>query len=216
VEAIEGLCRARFMTSHPRDLEPELLEVMAASPVLCRELQLPVQSGDDRILKRMARGYLTRDFRAIIERARDLMPDLGIATDVIVGFPGETEEMYLNTRRLIEEIEFDVVHVAMYSPRPGTHAGDRLADDVPQDEKKRRINDLLAVQKAIAGRKTAAWLGREVELLVEGADELGRPYGRSRQGKRVIVKRSLARAGEVVRVLVEEAFPGQLAGPVAA
>lgn len=216
VETIDGLRRARFMTSHPRDLEPELLEVMAASTVVCRELQLPIQSGDDRVLKRMARGYVSSDYRAIIERARDLMPDLGIATDVIVGFPGETEEMYLSTRRLVEEIEFDVVHAAMYSPRPGTYAGDKLPDDVPPEEKKRRINDLLAVQKEIAARKTSAWLGRPVEVLVEAADELGRPYGRSRQGKRVIVKRSLARPGEVVRVMVEEAFPGQLAGPIAA
>jgi tRNA-2-methylthio-N6-dimethylallyladenosine synthase len=91
-----------------------------------------------------------------------------------------------------------------------------MTDDVPLEEKKRRINDLLAVQKQIAGRKTARWVGREIEVLVEGADELGRPYGRSRQGKRVIVKRSLAPPGQVVRVLVEEAFPGQLAGPLAA
>jgi tRNA-2-methylthio-N6-dimethylallyladenosine synthase len=216
VETIEGLERVRFMTSHPRDLEPELLEVMAASEVVCRELQLPIQSGDDRVLKRMARGYLVRDYRAIIERARALMPDLGIATDVIVGFPGESEAMYLNTRRLVEEVGFDVVHVAMYSPRPGTYAGDRLADDVPQEEKKRRINDLLAVQKQIAAGRTAAWLGREVEVLVEGADELGRAFGRSRQGKRVIVKRSPVKPGAVVRVTVEEAFPGQLSGPLAA
>lgn len=215
VERVPGLRRVRFMTSHPRDLEPELLEVMAASDVICRELQLPIQSGDDLMLKRMARGYLTRDYRSIIERARELMPDLGIATDIIVGFPGETEAMYLNTRRLVEEMQFDVVHIAMYSPRPGTHAGDRMADNVPQAEKKRRINDLLALQKSIAGRKTATWLGREVEVLIEGRDELGRPYGRSRQGKRVTVKRALRAPGEVVRVLVEEAVPGQLSGPPA-
>ena len=216
VEGIGGLQRVRFMTSHPRDLEPELLEVMAASEVVCRELQLPFQAGDDRVLKRMARGYLARDYRGIIERARALMPDLGIATDVIVGFPGETEEMYLNTRKLVEEVEFDVVHIAMYSPRPGTYAGDKLPDDVPLEEKRRRINDLLAVQKEIAGRKTATWVGRTVEVLVEGADELGRPFGRSRQGKRVLVKRALPAPGTVVRVRVEEAFPGQLAGPLAA
>ena len=138
VETIPGLRRARFMTSHPRDLEPELLEVMAASDVVCRELQLPIQSGDDRVLKRMARGYLTRDYRAIIDRARMLMPDLGIATDVIVGFPGETEEMYLSTRRLVEEIGFDVVHIAMYSPRPGTYAGGQPVDGVPAGGRRTR------------------------------------------------------------------------------
>jgi len=216
VEAVPGLRRARFMTSHPRDLEPELLDVMAASDVICRELQLPIQSGDDRLLKRMARGYLTRDYLSIIERARARMPDLGLATDVIVGFPGETEEMYLNTRRLVEQVEFDVVHIAMYSPRPGTYSGDRLADDVPADEKRRRINDLLAVQKSIAAGKTAGWLGKRVEVLVEGFDELGRAYGRSRQGKRVTVKRARCQPGEVVQVLVEDAAPGHLSGPLAA
>ena len=216
VARIPSLRRVRFMTSHPRDLEPELLEVMAGSDIICRELQLPIQSGDDRILKRMARGYMTRHYRAIVERARDLMPDLGLTTDVIVGFPGETEEMYMNTRRLVEELAFDVVHAAMYSPRPGTYSGDRLADDVPSDEKRRRINDLLALTREIATRKTHAWLGMTVEVLVQGLDELGRPYGRSRQGKRVIIKRANLTAGAVVAVRIEEANPGQLSGPLAA
>ncbi|TMC04811.1 MAG: radical SAM protein [Chloroflexi bacterium] len=186
------------------------------SPVAAHELQLPIQSGDDVVLKRMARGYKVDRYREIVARARALMPDLGLYTDVIVGFPGETEEQFLNTRRLLEEVEFDVVHLAQYSPRPGTHAGERWADDVPAEEKRRRINDLLALQREIAGRRTARWLGRTVEVLVEGADELGRPYGRNRQGKRVVVKRARVEPGELVRVLVEEASPGQLAGPVAA
>ena len=134
VQQIPGLKRLRFLTSHPQDLEDELLEVMASSDVVCRELQLPVQSGDDTILKRMARGYQVRHYRAIVERARSLMPDIGLATDVIVGFPGESEAAFLNTRALLEEIEFDVVHLAMYSPRPGTFAATRMADDVPDSE----------------------------------------------------------------------------------
>ena len=215
VERISGLERVRFMTSHPQDLEMELLEVMAASPVVAHELQLPVQSGDDLVLKRMARGYKVERYREIVARARELMPDLGLYTDVIVGFPGETGEQFLNTRRLLEEIEFDVVHLAQYSPRPGTHAGERWADDVPAEEKRRRINDLLALQRQIAARRSARWLGRTVEVLVEGGDELGRPYGRNRQGKRVVLKRARAQPGELVRVLVEEASAGQLAGPLA-
>ncbi|HKF77813.1 MAG TPA: MiaB/RimO family radical SAM methylthiotransferase [Candidatus Dormibacteraeota bacterium] len=215
VERVPGLARVRFMTSHPQDLEMELLEVMARSSVVAHELQLPVQSGDDRVLKRMARGYRVDRYREIVRRARDLLPDLGLYTDVIVGFPGETEEMFASTRRLMEEIEFDVVHLAQYSPRPGTHAGERWPDDVPAEEKRRRINDLLALQREIAGRRTARWLGRTVEVLVEGTDELGRPYGRNRQGKRVVVMRSRAEPGTLVPVLVEEASPGQLAGPVA-
>ena len=216
VERIQGLARLRFMTSHPQDLEPELLEVMARSDVTCRELQLPVQSGDDHMLKRMARGYQVRHYRAIVERARQLMPDLGLATDVIVGFPGETEEMFLNTRRLMEELEFDVVHLAQYSPRPGTYSADHWADDVPAEAKRRRINELLALQREIAARKTARWLGHRVQVLVEGTDELGRSFGRSRQGKRVIVKRARVDPGTLVEVRVDQASAGQLAGPIAA
>src|SRR4030088_724525 len=164
VEKLEGLRRVRFMTSHPQDLETELLEVMASSPKVAHELQLPVQSGDDSVWKRMARGYQVRHYRAIVDKARELMPDLGLYTDVIVGFPGETEEQFLNTRRLLEEVEFDVVHLAEYSPRPG---------DGPAAEKRRRSNDLLALQRQIAGRRTARWVGHTVEVLVEGSDELG-------------------------------------------
>jgi len=217
VEKIPGLKRLRFMTSHPQDLEPQLLEVMAASDVICRELQLPVQSGDDGILKRMARGYQMRHYRAIVERARTLMPDIGLVTDVIVGFPGESEEAFLNTRRLLEEIEFDVVHLAMYSPRPGTFAADRMADDVPAAEKLRRLNDLLALQKSIAARKTARWVGRNVQVLVEGRDELGRTYGRIRQGKRAIVlKGSGIAPGDLIDLRVMQATAGQLTGLPAA
>ena len=213
VERVPGLLRLRFMTSHPQDLEPRLLEVMAASNVVCRELQLPIQSGDDTILKRMARGYQVRHYRTIVERARTLMPDLGLVTDVIVGFPGETEAAFLNTRRLIEEMQFEVVHLAMYSPRPGTYAASKMPDDVPDSEKLRRLNDLLALQRDIATRKTAQWIGKEVEVLIEGRDELGRPYGRIRQGKRAIVLgASGIDPGRLVDVHVVQATAGQLLG----
>ncbi len=215
VERIPGLKRLRFMTSHPQDLEPELLHVMAASGVICRELQLPVQSGDDVILKRMARGYQMRHYRAIVEEARRLMPDLGLATDIIVGFPGESDAAFVNTRNLLEEMQFDVVHLAMYSPRPGTFAATKMPDDVPHEEKLRRLNELLAVQRGIAARKAAAWVGRSVEVLVEGRDELGRPYGRIRQGKRGIVMQGAGlEPGDIVNIRVLQASAGQLAGPL--
>jgi len=213
VETIPGLKRLRFMTSHPQDLEPELLEAMAASDVVCRELQLPVQSGDDGILKRMARGYQTRHYREIVERARALMPDLGLVTDVIVGFPGESEAAFMNTRNLLEEMQFDVVHLAMYSPRPGTYAATKMSDDVPSDEKLRRLNDLLALQRNIARRKTAQWVGKDVEVLIEASDELGRPYGRIRQGKRAVLLRGSGIApGDVISLRVMQATAGQLIG----
>jgi tRNA-2-methylthio-N6-dimethylallyladenosine synthase len=217
VEKIDGLKRLRFLTSHPQDLEVELLETMAASDVVCRELQLPVQSGDDTVLKRMARGYQTRHYRAVIENARRLMPDLGLVTDVIVGFPGESEQAYMNTRSLVEEMEFDVVHIAMYSPRPGTYAATRMEDDVPQEEKLRRLNDLLALSREIATRKTARWVGRDVEVLIEGRDELGRPYGRIRQGKRgVVLRGGGVQPGDLVDMRVVQSNAGQLLGLPAA
>jgi tRNA-2-methylthio-N6-dimethylallyladenosine synthase len=217
VERIPGLRRLRFMTSHPQDLEMELLEVMASSDVVCRELQLPVQSGDDTVLKRMARGYQMRHYRAIVEHARKLMPDIGLVTDIIVGFPGESETAFRNTRALIEEIQFDVVHLAMYSPRPSTFAAEKMQDDVPHEEKLRRLNDLLALQRDIAARKTARWIGRVVEVLIEGRDELNRPYGRIRQGKRAIVLRGGdVTPGEIVNIRVLQATAGQLLGLPAA
>jgi tRNA-2-methylthio-N6-dimethylallyladenosine synthase len=213
VERIPGLYRLRFLTSHPQDLEVELLHVMAASHVLCRELQLPVQSGDETILKRMARGYQTRHYRAIVERARSLMPDIGLATDVIVGFPGESEEAFMNTRAMLEELQFDVVHLAMYSPRPGTFAARQMPDTVPHAEKLRRLNDLLALQRGIAARKAAGWIGERVEVLIEGRDELDRPYGRIRQGKRTVVLAGTGvMAGQLVNVRVVKANAGQLLG----
>ena len=231
VAEIDDVARVRFMTSHPQDLELELLELMASHPRVAHELQLPVQSGDDHMLKRMARGYQVRHYRAIVERARELMPDIGLYTDVIVGFSGETDEMFQHTRRLMEEIEFDVVHLAQYSVRPGTFAGDRWPDDVPAETKRRRINELLELQRGIATRRTAGWIGRTAEVVIEGADELGRPYGRNRQGKRTAIKRALLHQGEgsllpmaerpgvaalhpgdVVQVKIEQAGPGQLTG----
>ena len=190
---------------------------MADSDVVCRELQLPIQSGDDTILKRMARGYQTRHYRAIVERARELMPDIGLATDVIVGFPGESEQAYMNTRALVEEIGFDVVHIAMYSPRPQTFAATRMEDDVPHEEKLRRLNDLLALSREMAAKKTSRWIGRDVEVLIEGRDELHRPYGRIRQGKRAIVlKGGDVAPGDVVNIRVMQATAGQLFGLPAA
>jgi tRNA-2-methylthio-N6-dimethylallyladenosine synthase len=165
----------------------------------------------------MARGYQMRHYREIVANARKLMPDLGLVTDVIVGFPGESEAAFMNTRALLEEMEFEVVHLAMYSPRPGTFAADRMADDVPQGEKLRRLNDLLSLQRSIATRKTARWIGRDVEVLIEGRDELNRPYGRIRQGKRAIVlKGGDIAPGQLLNMRVMQATSAQLLGLPAA
>src|SRR5205807_9180171 len=126
------------------------------------------------------------------------------------------DAMFLYSGRLLEELEFDVVHLAQYSPRPGTYSADHWVDDVPAEEKRRRINELLGLQREIAARKTARWVGERVEVLIEGLDELGRAYGRNRQGKRVIVKRARLEPGSLVNVKVDSATAGQLGGSLAA
>ena len=210
VADLPGLARVRFMTSHPQDLEAQLLELMAGHPRVAHELQLPIQSGDDHMLKRMARGYQVRHYRALIETARGLMPDLGLFTDVIVGFSGETEERFQHTRELLEELEFDVVHLAQYSTRPGTYAADHWPDDVPATTKRERINLLLEVQRGIARRRAQRWVGRTVQVLVEGADELGRPYGRNREGKRTVLLGAQLQPGSAPRADVVARRPAAL------
>src|SRR5690606_24766544 len=130
---IDGLVRIRFLTSHPRDFSPKIMEAVASLPKVCEHVNIPVQAGDDAILKAMWRGYTIEVYRRIIAQIREQIPGVSLATDIIVGFPGETEEQFQRTLDLLEEIRFDVVHVAMYSPRPGTLAADGMADDVSRE-----------------------------------------------------------------------------------
>ncbi|MCL4368121.1 MAG: MiaB/RimO family radical SAM methylthiotransferase, partial [Actinobacteria bacterium] len=142
VAALPGLVRLRFLTSHPDDFTMDIVEAMSELPQLCEELNLPIQAGDDGILRRMARPYRVDDYLALIGRIRSAIPEIALSTDVIVGFPGETAEQFENTMRVLRQVEFDVVHVAAYSPRPGTAAARKMTDDVPQDEKKRRLHEV--------------------------------------------------------------------------
>jgi len=216
VDAIQGLLRMRFLTSHPRNASPALFEAMRELPTACEQLHLPVQAGDDELLRRMRRVYSVAHYREIIESARAAVPDLAVTTDIIVGFSGETEAEFLGTEQLMREVRFDTVHLAAYSVRPGTAAA-RRPDDVPHEEKKRRLNDLLALQREIALERNRAWIGREVEVLVEGTGEDGRAYGRTRQGKIAHLPAGVAGAGEVHRATVHAATAWQLdAEPVAA
>ena len=186
IHEIEGLWRIRFLTSHPADMSERIIDAVASLPKVCEHIEIPVQSGDDAILKRMARGYTVEQFRRLVARIRQRIPGVSLATDVIVGFPGETEEQFMNTYKLLKEIRFDAVHVAAYSPRPGT-AASRLPDDVPQEEKERRRRIVEGLQEKIAGEINRQLLGETVEVLVEEKHK-GKWKGRTRTHKLVFFK----------------------------
>src|SRR5438270_11406325 len=170
VERVPGIWRVRFLTSHPRHVHDDLLFAIRDLPRVCEHLHLPFQSGDDAILKQMRRRYTVDEYRAIIAHARNVISDLSVSTDVIVGYPGETEEQFQKTLALLEEIRFDVVHIEGFSPRPRTTDG-LHPDDVTPPEKKRRINLLLEAQRRIAEEANRRWLGRTVEVLVERVED---------------------------------------------
>jgi len=158
--------RLRFVTSHPWDLSDRLIEAMADCPSVCEYLHLPIQSGDDAVLRRMGRQYTVDHYLERLDRIRAAVPGIAIGTDVIVGFCGETEAQFETTLDVLRGVGYDTVYAAAYSVRPGTPAT-RLADDVPPAEKRRRLNALLAVQEPIALERNRAWLDRDAEVLVE-------------------------------------------------
>jgi tRNA-2-methylthio-N6-dimethylallyladenosine synthase len=158
--------RLRFITSHPWDLGPRLIAAMAECPSVCEHLHLPVQSGDDRVLRRMGRQYTADAYLRLVERLRAAIPGIALTTDVIVGFCGETVAQHERTLALLREVRFDGVFAAAFSPRPGTPAA-RLVDDVPPDEKRRRLNELLALQEGVSRELNEAWVGRTTEVLVD-------------------------------------------------
>jgi len=212
VHQIEGLWRIRFLPSHPADMSGRIIEAVARLPKVCEHIEIPVQSGDDRILKRMARGYTVAQFRQLVDRIRRRIPDVYLATDVIVGFPGETEEQFLNTYRLLEELRFDMVHVAAFSPRPGTPAA-RLPDDVPPEEKERRRRLIDELQERIAGEINRRFLGRTVEVLVEGKHK-GKWRGRTRTNKLVFFEDEGDWRGKLAQVRITWAGPWSMRGEV--
>ena len=163
-----GLLRLRFVTSHPRDITRELVETVAALPRVCRHFHMPAQSGSDAVLAAMRRGYTRAEYDAKLAMIRGIIPDADIASDFIVGFPGETEEDYRQTRELVANADFQNSYIFKYSPRPGTLSAETMRDDVPEAEKKRRNNDLLAVQNEVSRRRGERMPGKSVEVLVEG------------------------------------------------
>src|SRR5215471_6779601 len=223
---IDGLERIRFMTSYPRHMTDSMIEHMAALPKVCEHVNIPVQAGDDTTLQRMKRGYTVDEYRHRIERLRALWPDVSLSTDVIVGFSGETEEEFQHTLDLLEEIRFDVVHVAAYSVRPGTVAA-RWEDNVPLAEKKRRLHAVEDLQANIALELNQQFLGKVNEVLVEDINNShGRQQwkGRNRTNKWVFFQQTKEcvsengseqheiKPGDLVKVQIERATAWSLQG----
>ncbi len=203
---IPGLERVRFMTSHPKDLSDELIAVMAKNPKVCRHLHLPVQSGSDGILKAMNRHYTKESYLALVERIRTAMPEISLTTDIIVGFPGETEEDFEETMDVVRRVRFDSAFTFIYSPRTGTPAA-KMPDQVPQEVIKERFARLLDLVQSIGSRQSLRDVGRTMPALVESLDEAtpGRVTGRLGNNVCVHFEGDESLIGHIVNVHLDEA-----------
>jgi len=210
---VEGLARIRFLTSHPKWMTDELLDAVAELPKVCEHIEVPVQAGDDAVLAHMRRGYTVDDYRRLVARIRGRIPGASIATDIIVGFPGETEPQFQRTYDLLAELRLDKAHIARYSPRPQTLAARRLPDDVEPEEKERRRKALDDLQAQIVGEINARLLGQAVEVLVEGKKR-GRWWGRTRTDKLVFFDDERDWQGQMASVRITWTGPWSLIGEV--
>jgi tRNA-2-methylthio-N6-dimethylallyladenosine synthase len=210
---IDGLLRIRFLTNHPKDMSLKLIKAMAFLDKVCEHLELPVQAGDNNILKAMRRGYTVEQYRELVHTIRSYIPQVSLSTDVIVGFPGETEEQFEHIVSLLEETRFDVVHVAAYSPRPGTIAWREYEDDVPSEIKKGRLNKVEQLQANIATEINLELRGKIVEVLVEGKKR-GKWYGRTRSNKLVFFKDDVNQFDRLVKVKIAKTSPWALQGNI--
>jgi tRNA-2-methylthio-N6-dimethylallyladenosine synthase len=215
VHEVPGIERIRFTTSHPRDMTPRLVQTVAALPKACEHIHLPVQAGDDGILRRMHRAYTVAQYRATVEAIRAAMPGAGVTTDIIVGFPGETDEAFEGTLRLVEDVRFDAVNTAVYSPREGTPAAG-YPDQVPEDVKRRRLATLNQTGERIASEINRRLVGTRQEVLVEQAGTRGGVLGRTRTNKVVTVEGAADLIGRCLPVEIVEAGSWVLRGRPAA
>ena len=214
IDSIDGIERIRFTTSHPEDLSPELVEAYANLGKLCEHLHLPVQSGSDSVLKRMRRGYTCAEYLERIERLRDRKPDVALSTDIIVGFPGETDEEFSQTLEILQDVGYDEVYAFGYSPRPHTAASKMYADDVAGEVKSRRLDEVLRLQAGISRRKNQTWIGKTEEILVDGIAKLGRGQmmGRTRANRIVNFPGPEDLSGTMTTVKITGASANSLTG----
>ncbi|MBT9148905.1 MAG: tRNA-2-methylthio-N(6)-dimethylallyladenosine synthase [Dehalococcoidia bacterium] len=208
---IDDLARIRFLTSHPKDMDQKLIEAVASLDKVCEHISLPVQAGDNKILKAMRRGYTIEQYGELVCRIRSAIPDVALSTDVIVGFPNEGREQFRRTLDLLQELRFDTVHVAAYSPRSGTIAARKLEDNVGPAEKGDRLRQVEEAQERIAIERNALFLGRTVEVLVEGRKGT-RWQSRTRTGKLVFFNSDYGCLGQLVQVKIDHAGPWSLQG----
>lgn len=211
VHQVEGLERIRFLTSHPNWMTADLLDTVAELPKVMPHIEVPVQAGDDQVLENMKRGYTSADYRRLIERIRRCIPGVSIATDIIVGFPGESAGQFQRTFDLLADLRLDVAHLARYSPRPGTVAGRRMQDGVPEGEKWERFRALEELQEGIAAEINAAYLGETVEVLFE-EEVRGRWKGRTPTNKLVFVESERPLAGQTLPATITWAGPWSMQG----
>ncbi len=212
VDGIDGISRVRFLTSHPKYMSDRIIKAVGELPSLCEHINLPVQAGDNEVLRRMRRTYTVDYYRERIDFIRETIPGVTLATDIIVGFPGETAEQFENTLKLLSEIRFDKVHVAMYSPRPGT-LSNRWEDEVPHAEKKRRHRAVEDLQRRVCTERNQRFVGQELEVLVDGFSK-GRWRGRSRGNTLVFFDAPGDWKGRFVNVRITESSPWYLLGDV--
>ncbi len=202
VHDVEGIERIRFLTSYPRTMTDKILEAVADLPKVCEHLNIPFQSGDDTVLRAMRRGYTIGHYIELIGRTRRIIPGVSIATDIIVGFPGEADEQYQHTYDVLEDLRLDQVHTAVYSPRPGTKAF-AMGDPVPLDEKRRRFRVLDEQHERISGEINSELLGAEQAVLFEEIQR-GKWKGRTRTNKLVFVESEDDLAGRTIPVRITQ------------
>ena len=210
---IEGLERIRFLTSHPNWMNDQLLETVAALPKVMPHIEVPVQAGDDEVLTNMHRGYTVEQYARLVEKIRAIIPDVSVATDIIVGFPGETEAQFMGTYRLLEELKLDVAHLARYSTRPGTVATRRMQDDVGEEEKMRRFRMLEDLQEKVVAEINARYLGRSVPVLFEEKVKQ-RWKGRTQTNKLVFAESEEDLHGKILPVQINWTGPWSMIGQI--
>lgn len=211
VNAVDGIERIRFLTSHPNWMTDELLETVAELPKVMPHIEVPVQAGHDDVLENMKRGYTAEDYRRLVARIRSIIPNVSIATDLILGFPGETAHHFQATYDLMAELKLDVAHVARYSNRPGTVAARRLVDDVPEEEKMRRLQAIERLQEGVIAEINARYLGETVKVLFE-EEVKGRWKGRTETNKLVFVQTERNLRGQVLPVQITWTGPWSMQG----
>ena len=206
--------RIRFTTSHPKDMSDETLRVIAEEPNVCRHIHLPVQSGSDAVLARMNRRYTRAWYLDRVAAIRRIIPDCGLSTDIFVGYCGETEEDHQLSLSLMREVGYDSAFMFKYSERPGTYASKHLPDDVPEEVKLRRLNELIALQNEMSAKRNAEQVGKTVEVLVEGTSKRSRQqlFGRTEQNRVVVFDRGQHHIGERVNVTITSSSSATLKG----